>query len=80
MRNLVQSKINMGKAFRFWREVYKIDQSELARRMGTSRTWISKIENQHTHPTLDSCSRCAQAFGIPMRVLVLTAMGLDRNE
>lgn len=43
----------------------------LAVKAETSRTWISKLENRHASPTLDSIQRLADAFGIPAYTLLI---------
>jgi len=46
-------------------------QSQLAKKMKTTRSWISKTENGHCAPELRSIQNFADAFEIPAYLLLV---------
>lgn len=48
------------------REMKKLSQEELAKRSGLRRSYLSRVENGHTVPTIATLERMARAFEIPM--------------
>jgi transcriptional regulator with XRE-family HTH domain len=48
------------------REMKKLSQGELARRSGLLRCYLSRVENGHTVPTIETLEKFARAFDIPM--------------
>lgn len=51
------------------RELKAIPQVSLANAMGCARSYISKIENMYSIPTLGSLNRLADALGVPISQL-----------
>lgn len=50
------------------REGKNLSQGEIERRTGLKRCYISRVENGHTIPTIDTLEKFARAFGVPMYV------------
>jgi len=48
------------------REMKKLSQGELARRSGVLRCYLSRVENGHTVPSIETLEKIARAFEIPM--------------
>jgi len=48
------------------REMKKLSQGELARRSGLLRCYLSRVENGHTVPKIETLEKIARAFEIPM--------------
>ena len=48
------------------REMRKLSQGELAKRSGLYRSYVSRVENGHTVPTIATLERMAHAFEIPL--------------
>lgn len=48
------------------REMMKLSQGEVAKRSGLYRSYVSRVENGHTVPTIATLERMARAFEIPL--------------
>jgi transcriptional regulator with XRE-family HTH domain len=48
------------------REAKKLSQGELAKRTGLHRCYLSRVENGHTIPTIETLEKITRAFEIPM--------------
>jgi len=48
------------------REMKKLSQGEVARRSGLYRSYLSRVENGHTVPTIATLEKMARALEIPM--------------
>ena len=44
----------------------KLSQGEVAKRSGLYRSYVSRVENGHTVPTIATLERMARAFEIPL--------------
>jgi transcriptional regulator with XRE-family HTH domain len=53
---------------------------ELGERVGCHAQNVSAVESNRSHPQLASLARYARAFGIPIRLLVLTAEGFGKGR
>jgi DNA-binding XRE family transcriptional regulator len=72
---------DFGLAIRYWREVYQLTTAELARRMGFGPHNVWKLETHRVGtPTLATCQRYAEVFGISLRQLVMTAEELGKGS
>ena len=56
----------IGERIRSIREMKGLSQGELERRSGMLRCYISRVENGHTMPSLDTLDKFARAFEIPL--------------
>jgi transcriptional regulator with XRE-family HTH domain len=51
------------------REEKKLSQGEIEKRTGLLRCYISRVENGHTVPSIDTLEKMARALEVPMYVL-----------
>ena len=51
---------------RDFREMKRLSQGELEKRTGLLRCYLSRVENGHTVPTLETLEKMARAFEIPL--------------
>lgn len=56
----------IGRRLRELRESKNLSQGELERRTGLLRCYISRVENGHTVPGVETLEKYAGALGIPM--------------
>lgn len=56
----------IGDRLRELREQKKMKQSELQKQTGLERSYISRVENGHTVPAIDTLERFARALEVPM--------------
>jgi transcriptional regulator with XRE-family HTH domain len=56
----------IGHRLRDLREAKHFSQGEIERRTGLLRCYISRVENGHTVPAIDTLEKMARAFEIPM--------------
>jgi transcriptional regulator with XRE-family HTH domain len=66
--NHFQRRINMiiGERLRALREEKKFSQGEVEKRTGLLRCYISRVENGHTVPVVETLEKFARALEIPM--------------
>ncbi|GEM_PF-1004558 len=55
---------SIGKAMQFWRKLEGLDQKEFSERIGTSRSYVAKLENGHVGVSLGRISEIADALGV----------------
>jgi transcriptional regulator with XRE-family HTH domain len=63
--------MNIGKRIRELREAKGLTQTQLQHRSGMIRNDISRIENGHRVPTLESITRIANALEVPLYQIFL---------
>jgi transcriptional regulator with XRE-family HTH domain len=56
---------NIGLVIRELREGANVSQMSIEKKVGITRFCISKIENGHTIPTIETLVRIGEAIGIP---------------
>ena len=61
---LVRTPADLGAVIRDRRKVLRLDQAELARRIGTSRQWIIGIEKGRARAELGLVLRALDALGL----------------
>jgi len=59
----------IGKRLREIREARKLSQGDIERRTGLIRCYVSRVENGHTVPALETLERFARALEVPMYAL-----------
>ncbi len=57
-----------GQALRDIRKKEKITQTELARRVGTSKSYISKVENGELSPSISTYNKLVSALGFEIQL------------
>jgi transcriptional regulator with XRE-family HTH domain len=60
----------IGQRLREMREARKLSQGDIERRTGLFRSYISRVENGHNVPTVQTLEKYAQAFGVPVYELL----------
>ncbi|MGH9712655.1 MAG: helix-turn-helix domain-containing protein [Candidatus Acidiferrales bacterium] len=58
--------MDVGDRFRALRKLKKLSQSEIERRTGLLRCYISRVENGHSVPTIDTLEKMARAIEVPL--------------
>jgi transcriptional regulator with XRE-family HTH domain len=56
----------IGKRVKALREQKKMSQGDIEKRTGLLRCYISRVENGHTVPSVDTLEKMARALEIPM--------------
>jgi transcriptional regulator with XRE-family HTH domain len=56
----------IGDRLRTLREEKKLSQGEVEKRTGMLRCYISRVENGHTVPAVETLEKFARAFEVPM--------------
>lgn len=59
-------KVNIGQVIRSYRGQRGLSQGDIERRTGLLRCYLSRVENGHTVPSLDTLSKIALALDIPI--------------
>jgi len=60
----------IGERIRNWREVKQLSQGDIEHRTGLLRCYISRVENGHTVPALDTMEKIARALEMPLYQLL----------
>jgi transcriptional regulator with XRE-family HTH domain len=58
--------MNIGDRLRALREEKKFTQGEVEKRAGVLRTYVSRVENGHTLPSVETLEKFARALEVPM--------------
>ena len=58
--------MNIGDRLRDIREMKNQSQKEMERRTGLLRSYLSRVENGHTVPTIETLEKMAQALEVPL--------------
>lgn len=66
-------------ALRLVRVFHDMNQTELAARLGISKSYVSEIESGRKAPTLELLQRYADAFCMPLSSLVFFSENLGEN-
>ena len=56
----------IGKRIRQLREMRKLSQGDIEETTGLLRCYVSRVENGHTVPSLETLERFAAALGVPL--------------
>jgi transcriptional regulator with XRE-family HTH domain len=56
----------IGDRLRALREEKKLSQGDIEKRTGLVRPYISRVENNHTVPTIETLEKWARALEVPM--------------
>jgi transcriptional regulator with XRE-family HTH domain len=59
----------IGERLRQLREEKKLSQREIEERSGLLRAYLSRVENGHTIPTVETLQKWAKALEVPMYLL-----------
>lgn len=67
-------------ALRLVRVFHDLNQSELAERIGISKSYLSEIEAGKKAPTLELLQKYADSFGMPLSSLMFFAENVDQHS
>jgi transcriptional regulator with XRE-family HTH domain len=56
----------IGERIRALREDKKLSQGDIEKRTGLLRCYISRVENGHTVPAIETLEKCARALEVPL--------------
>jgi transcriptional regulator with XRE-family HTH domain len=56
----------IGEKLKFLREQQNMSQGDIEKRSGLLRCYISRVENDHTVPSVDTLEKMARALEVPM--------------
>jgi transcriptional regulator with XRE-family HTH domain len=56
----------IGDRLRELREAKKLSQGDIEQRTGLFRSYVSRVENGHTVPAVETLEKFARALGVPM--------------
>lgn len=69
----VGESMDVGSVIRTFRQRRGLSQGDLEKRTGLMRCYISRVENGHTVPSIETLSRIARALDAPLADLFLSA-------
>jgi transcriptional regulator with XRE-family HTH domain len=69
-----------ARALRLIRDYHRLSQTELATRLGLSKSYISELETGSKKASLEVLERYAENFAIPMSSLVLFAERTNNRD
>ncbi len=72
--------MNVGEVIRNFRHRRGLSQGDLEKRTGLMRCYISRVENGHTVPSLDTLTRIARALDAQLSDLFLDGAPGDPSE
>jgi transcriptional regulator with XRE-family HTH domain len=58
--------MDIAERLRQLREAKKLSQGDIERRSGLLRSYISRLENSHAVPTIETLEKISQALGVPL--------------
>jgi transcriptional regulator with XRE-family HTH domain len=73
-------KAKLGEALRLVRSFHDMNQTDLAQRLGISRSYLSELEAGKKTPSLDLLDSYAKAFEIPISYLLLFCETLEDGD
>jgi len=65
-RNMDPRSLSIGTTIRGYRIQRGMSQGDIEKRTGLLRCYLSRVENGHTVPSLDTLAKIAQAMEIPL--------------
>ena len=68
----------VGDRLRQLREERNLSQGDIEERTGLLRCYVSRVENGHTVPAIDTLEKFARALGIPMYQLLYEGEGVPK--
>ena len=61
------------------RQMKSLTQGDIEKRTGLLRCYLSRVENGHTVPSLDTLEKLARAFGIPLYQIFFDGSGRPKK-
>lgn len=75
-----KKKLMLNEALRLVRVFHRLNQSQLAKQMGISRSYLSEIESGKKIPTLNILTQYSEIFGLPTSSILLFSENLENNS
>ncbi len=72
--------MNIGETIRNFRLQKGMSQGDIEKRTGLLRCYLSRVENGHTIPSLDTLARIATAMDIPLARFFSESIGENGNK
>lgn len=66
----VKTKSSRGKILRLFRIARDMSIKELAEKMQVSSSYISDVERGVRNPSMETCKKYSDAFGVPLSVII----------
>lgn len=71
--------MEIGERIRAIREQKKLAQGDIEKRSGLLRTYISRVENGHTIPSVETLEKIARALDVPLYQLLYDGVESHRG-
>lgn len=72
--------MNIGETIRNFRLQKSMSQGDIEKRTGLLRCYLSRVENGHTIPSLDTLAKIATAMEIPLAQFFTPSSGENGNK
>ena len=73
-------KVNIGEVIRSYRSDRGLSQGDIERRTGLLRCYLSRVENGHTVPSLETLAKIAEAMEISLADFFRTATNIGDRD
>jgi transcriptional regulator with XRE-family HTH domain len=67
----------LGEALRLLRTFHDLNQTETAKKLGISKSYLSEIENEEKQPTLALLQKYSNEFDLPISSIMFFAESVD---
>jgi transcriptional regulator with XRE-family HTH domain len=72
--------MDIGRRLRELREHRKMSQGDIEHKTGLLRCYISRVENGHTVPVIETLEKMARALDVPLYALLYERKGEAKSE
>jgi transcriptional regulator with XRE-family HTH domain len=79
-RDLRDERVWIGERIRSLRESRQLSQGDIEQRSGLLRSYLSRVENGHTVPSLETLERLARALEVPLYQLFVERPAQELEE
>lgn len=69
----------LNKALKLLRVFNELSQTEMAQKLGVTKSWISEIENGHKEPTLSLLQSYAEVLDIPLSSILFFSEHMEND-
>ncbi len=70
----------MGSTLQLVRKYHRLNQKQLADKLGVSPAYLSELEGNHKKPTISILEKYQEAFGLPTSSLVYMHEALENGQ
>jgi transcriptional regulator with XRE-family HTH domain len=75
-----ESFMNIGETIRNYRLQKSMSQGDIEKRTGLLRCYLSRVENGHTIPSLDTLAKIASAMDLPLAEFFSDGTGVNSHN